>query len=91
MGNWQKVFPNIEPASLGKECWCDITEKEKTSRKRERSAFTPENLVETKDWDIERKALLFSFRIFLIKKMALPAYFLRDDRAMILIVFTWLY
>jgi len=31
MGNWQKVFPNIERASLGKERQCDITE-----RKRER-------------------------------------------------------
>lgn len=27
-GNWQKVFPNIEPASLEKECWSDIAKRE---------------------------------------------------------------
>jgi len=34
MGNWQKVFPNIERTSLGKECQCDITEKDR-ERQRE--------------------------------------------------------
>lgn len=27
-GNWQKVFPNIEPASLEKECRSDIAKRE---------------------------------------------------------------
>ena len=56
-GNWQKVFPNIEPAALEKECWSDIAKRETpTMKEGARSSEIERASDGGKEWGKQRRS-----------------------------------